>query len=737
VWIALAVALVACRTPATSVLVEYETNVPFERIVDFRAQVQRGEATIDTLAGVVARLIDPASQRLQPAGSFAIRPASSATNDERVTAAIELTGTSGLRLRRLLRVQMIRGVSQRVRVYLSLDCAALSSGCTRVGSPQCTIAARCEELGLTCGDQGQCVAPDLIAQQEGDATVLRPDPDATSVALDVQRATQDATDETASDVAEDMAGDDRPTPPIDSAMDVGCLANTQIDPNNCGRCGVVCASNPMATPSCSSGLCGNRCNAGFGDCDGNVANGCESNLTNSAAHCGACGTGCVAGLCVAGACEQWARNTDSDTAIIGYRIGVIQSELYVYGSYSGAPNLGTGPLAMSNRRGFLAKFSRTGIPVWVRTFGSASLDTVTRKMFAASGAAGEAHVVVGVSLANAATVGGVMFNAGDTVLIDYDGNGRIRWVKHIPPVQADVLVERGLNGDIYVLRMRSALERPEVIDGVMLSGRGIQVLRLDRSTGQAVAGIVIAPSVGAEVTPSAMVINSAGDVIIAGNTLGLVDFGDGMMRGNAMAMSEIFVLALQPNLSGLRWARVATNRMGTLSPPSLAIDDMDSFTMLTTVTGEFSLSPATIGAGVGGSDLALIGFVLSTGTNNINQMVGSMGDDDGRYVQHDDRRGVYFWGQLFRTTMHGPVTLTQDGSVHDYIVRFPSMGGPATSGQVYRASGLLLTNDWVIDPASNSAAFMGNINATRGSFGSAQLVSGFRDNLWLARVAFP
>jgi len=44
------------------------------------------------------------------------------------------------------------------------------------------------------------------------------------------------------------------------------------------------------------------CAAGLGNCDNNAANGCETTLANTLAHCGACGTSCGAGRCDAGRC---------------------------------------------------------------------------------------------------------------------------------------------------------------------------------------------------------------------------------------------------------------------------------------------------------------------------------------------------------------------------------------------------------------------------------------------------
>ena len=73
--------------------------------------------------------------------------------------------------------------------------------------------------------------------------------------------------------------------------------------SNCGSCGRSC-SFPNASALCSSGSCAlGACNAGFGNCDGNPANGCESAL-NSVTSCGACGVSCTgAERCLGGSCQ--------------------------------------------------------------------------------------------------------------------------------------------------------------------------------------------------------------------------------------------------------------------------------------------------------------------------------------------------------------------------------------------------------------------------------------------------
>ena len=61
----------------------------------------------------------------------------------------------------------------------------------------------------------------------------------------------------------------------DGSISNGCEVNVRNDINNCGGCNLVCPNGPNAFPTCSNALCGVVCNAGFRNCDGDPANGCE------------------------------------------------------------------------------------------------------------------------------------------------------------------------------------------------------------------------------------------------------------------------------------------------------------------------------------------------------------------------------------------------------------------------------------------------------------------------------
>ena len=114
------------------------------------------------------------------------------------------------------------------------------------------------------------------------------------------------------------------TADCDGDARTGCERMVTGDPGNCGRCGNVCPARPgAAVPRCEAGRCGVTCDVGRGDCDGDADNGCETDVRTALAHCGTCGTACpspanAAATCAAGrcglTCAAGYANCDGDAA---------------------------------------------------------------------------------------------------------------------------------------------------------------------------------------------------------------------------------------------------------------------------------------------------------------------------------------------------------------------------------------------------------------------------------------
>lgn len=105
-----------------------------------------------------------------------------------------------------------------------------------------------------------------------------------------------------------------------------CGMGIDVDINNCGTCGNVCAPVPNGEISCN-GTCGiAACTNGYSDCDGFYENGCEVAIMEDETHCGSCGTVCAAfagEACVDGVCES---STSSFTVLESQDVVVSEIE---------------------------------------------------------------------------------------------------------------------------------------------------------------------------------------------------------------------------------------------------------------------------------------------------------------------------------------------------------------------------------------------------------------------------
>ncbi len=172
---ALLLASAGCTYPATEVLIALDTDVPAVRTLIIHVAVLRGDTapvsgvTTDSVSWV--RGSQP-KQITLPA-TFAVVPDQGQPQDGLVTLVVEgeVTAmdpkTPAVRISRTARFAFVPHRTMHIPIFLPLRCHELADGCTSVPMDQCTVTARCEEQGLTCGNEGTCVPIDLMPPHPG------------------------------------------------------------------------------------------------------------------------------------------------------------------------------------------------------------------------------------------------------------------------------------------------------------------------------------------------------------------------------------------------------------------------------------------------------------------------------------------------------------------------------------------------------------------------------------------
>ncbi len=89
----------------------------------------------------------------------------------------------------------------------------------------------------------------------------------------------------------------------DRLIDEGFMLSS--DPDNCGRCGNVCALDHVTENGCATARCTVvTCETGWDDCDGRNSTGCEAATSSDRFNCGQCGMRCMGAtpMCCNGTC---------------------------------------------------------------------------------------------------------------------------------------------------------------------------------------------------------------------------------------------------------------------------------------------------------------------------------------------------------------------------------------------------------------------------------------------------
>ncbi len=168
-----------CTFGATEVLVQLGTDAPIGRALTIVATVRAG-GSLTGDGGTHTWLRGGPMGTANLPGSFGVTPGRIG-NDSAATLVVtaELApGSAGeppVTFRRVARFRFTPHTQTVIPLFLPIACGNASADCVNPSTP-CTVSARCEELGQTCGDLGTCVSETVVPQLSTDAAVTPPAP---------------------------------------------------------------------------------------------------------------------------------------------------------------------------------------------------------------------------------------------------------------------------------------------------------------------------------------------------------------------------------------------------------------------------------------------------------------------------------------------------------------------------------------------------------------------------------
>lgn len=310
-WLLASASLVHCAKPRTQLVIHVRTDIAQDAMNLSRVVIQAQSANTRTMTGRLEVTVGPGGQTSLPADLLTL---TSRGGTNTVSITVEGQTSAGATIaQRTRQTNFIDDQTGWVVIDLAARCTAAATSACAARSMECGFDG-CEPIAQPALPMPPSSTMDAGTDAAMDANIDGPD------ARD--SGATDASDVTLVDRVEpiDAMGCGAGRADCDRNAANGCETDITTSASHCGACGNPCGAASLGTRDCVSGRCVLRCNAGQGDCD-NDGRSCETTLSNSLDHCGACGRpcpsssttstpSCSAGMCTTTACSGSTRNCD-------------------------------------------------------------------------------------------------------------------------------------------------------------------------------------------------------------------------------------------------------------------------------------------------------------------------------------------------------------------------------------------------------------------------------------------
>ncbi len=333
------------------------------------------------------------------------------------------------------------------------------------------------------------------------------------------------------------------------------------------------------------------------------------------------------------------------------------------GHFSGTADFGTGGLTSAGASDiYLAKYSGSGAPIWVRRFGGGSND----RGFAVDADASGNVVVTGYMVGTVDFGGGPLTSDGqaDVFLAKYSSTGAHVWSKQFGGSSSDIGQSVAIDGGGNVA-LTGYFQGSADFGGSVLSSAGANdgfAARYD-GTGRHLWSRRFGN--GSDDRGIGVATDSLGNVIVTGTFVDPVDFGGGTI-GNSGG-GDIFLVKYSAGGAHV-WSRgFGTGSLVAEMVSSVAVDGNDNVLLTGAIVGGVDFGGGPL-SGNGSYDVFIAKFRSDSG-HIWSHRYGALYDDHGWGIAADSAGNVLSAGDFYLSIDFGGGALVNDGGTDSYLVK--------------------------------------------------------------------
>ncbi len=492
--------------------------------------------------------------------------------------------------------------------------------------------------------------------------------------------------------------------------------------------GCVCAPGSMG--ACYTGPDGTQdvgickggtgvCDAdglGYGACQGQVVPAPESCLAPDDEDCDGAALACTGA-------EQWHLRFGDAGVQAAAGVAASNGGAVVVGTFDGTVDFGGGGLVSAGANDvFVAAFDYAPQHLWSKRFGDAAAQT-------ARGVAVDKLGNVYVVGSFAGTIdpgGGAMTSAGNTdvFLVKYDSAGTFEWAQSFGNNAAQAGIGVAVDGQGRV-GVTGSFGGTIAFGGDLLTSAGgndmfVAVLDKDGAHVWSKRFGDVAAQVG-----KAIAFGPTGEVVVAGDNAGALDFGGGALT--SAGATDVVVASFDADGTPL-WSKQLGDAVAQVAS-AVAVDTAGNVALGVTFAGKVNFGAGDL-TSAGGNDIGVAKFTTG-GMLLWGKRFGANGADTSRGVSFDPFGGLLLAADFAGTVDFGGGNLVSAGSTDVVVVKLDGLGAHVWSrragdvgaqiaaGVAADAGGALVTG-----------TFAGNID-----FGGGSMASAGGNDVFLVKVA--